>query len=152
DLRRKHFSRFIVLREGLQQLLIAEELFEHLRRNLDEVALGGESRDTCPLCLSAENRVHQMPELVEERHHVAVLKQAWSARIAAWEIADQGSLGHIAPSHAGDDGRCGEPLILALARMHIEMEPADMTALFVDIEHAHRRMPSGRIRPAKLDL
>ncbi len=39
----EHFAGLIVLREGLEELFVAEELFEHLRGDLDEVAFGGEA-------------------------------------------------------------------------------------------------------------
>ena len=74
--RGKRFAGLIVLGKGLEQLLVAEELFEHLRGHLDEVALGGEAGDARPLGLAAENGVHQVAELVEVGHHVGVLQQA----------------------------------------------------------------------------
>ena len=65
-----------MLREGLQQLLVAEEFFQHLRWNFDEVAFGGKSRKARPLRVSAENRMHQMAKFVEVRDHVGVLHQS----------------------------------------------------------------------------
>ena len=72
----QHFAGLIVLREGLQQLFVAEELFQHLRRHLDEVAFGGKAGEARPLGLAAEDGVHQVAELVEEGDHVGVLQQA----------------------------------------------------------------------------
>ena len=62
--------------ERLQQFLVAEKLLQHLRGDFDEVAFGGEAGDACPLGVAAEDGVHQVSELVEERDHVVVLEQA----------------------------------------------------------------------------
>ena len=49
-----------------------------------------------PLRLSAQNRVHQMPKFVEERHHIGVLHQSRIIRRhLAGKIADQRCLRHI---------------------------------------------------------
>ena len=78
----KRFAGLVVLCEGLQQLLVAEELFQHLRRDLDEVALGGKAGEPGPLGLAAEDGVHQVAELVEEGDHVGVLQQAGIVLVA----------------------------------------------------------------------
>jgi hypothetical protein len=68
-----------------------------------------------PLCLAAENGVHQVAELVEIGDHVVVLQQAGAVFVAAREVADERGFRQRAAANAGDDGRGGEPLVLALA-------------------------------------
>ena len=53
-----------------------EELLQHLRRHFDKIAFGRDAAHACPCLLATENRMHQMPELVEEGDDVAVLHQA----------------------------------------------------------------------------
>ncbi len=129
DLGRQHFAGLVVLREGLEQLFVAEELFEHLRRHFDEVALGCKAGKTCPLRAPAENGMHQVAELVEVRDDVGVLQQAGIAFFATREVADERCLGQIAATHAGDDRRGGKPLVFAFARMHVEIEAANEFAV-----------------------
>ena len=51
-----------------------------------------------PLRVAAQDGVHQMAELVEERNHVVVLQQPGvSPPSAAGKIADQRSLGQVRP-------------------------------------------------------
>ncbi len=87
--------------------------------------------------------MHQVAELVEEGDHVAVLQQAGVACLAAGEVADQRGLGQGAPADAGDDGRGGEPLVLALAGVHVEVEAAHVSAAVEDLEDRNRRVPAG---------
>ena len=132
DFGRERLSGLIVLREGLQQLFIAEEFFEHLRWNFDEVAFGGEAGKACPLRVAAEDGVHEVAELVEERDDVGVLQEAGIAAIAsgvrggwAGKVADERGFRQVAAAHAGDDRGGGEPFVFALARVHVEIETAD---------------------------
>src|SRR3974390_420097 len=111
--------------EGLQQLFVAEEFFKHLRRNFDEVAFGGKAGKSRPVGVTAKDGVHQVTEFVEEGDDVAVLKQAWVSRVASWEVTDQRRFRQVAATHAGDNGGSGEPLVLAFARMHVEIKTAD---------------------------
>ena len=141
-----------MLCEGLEQLLVAEELFQHLRRHLDEVALRRKAGEPRPLRVPAENGVHQVAELVKVSHDIGVLQQARIALVAPGEVADQRGLGQVAPAHAGNDRRGGEPLVLALARMHIEIETADDLAAFEHVEDRNRRIPGRRRRTPELDL
>src|SRR5579863_9192589 len=67
-------SGLVMLRECLEQLFVPEELLEHLRGHFDEIAFGGESGKAGPSGATAENRVHQMAEFMEERDHVGVLQ------------------------------------------------------------------------------
>ena len=143
--RGKDFAGLVVPREGLQQLFVAEELFEHLRGHLDEVALGGKAGEAGPLGVAAEDGVHQVAELVEESDDVGVLQQAGVAGVAAGEVADQRGLRQRAATDAGDDGRGGEPLVLAFARVHVEIEAADELAAVEDLEDRDGGVP-GRVR------
>ena len=89
----QHFAGLVVLGEGLQQLFVAEEFFEHLRGNFDEVAFGGKAGEARPLRLAAENGVHQVAEFVEEGDDVGVLQQARIVAVAIREVADERGLG-----------------------------------------------------------
>ena len=109
-------------------------------------------RNARPLRLAAEDGVHQVAELVKEGDHVGVLQQAGVAVVSAGEVADERGLGQSAAAHAGDDGRGGEPLVLALAGVHVEIEAADRLAAVEDIEDRNGGVPAGRGRAAELDL
>ena len=82
DVGGERLAGLVVPGEGLEQLLVAEKLLQHLRRDLDEVAFGGEAGDARPLGVAAEDGVHQVAELVEEGDHVVVLEQAGIGGIA----------------------------------------------------------------------
>src|SRR5580704_4149810 len=116
---------FVVPGNGLQQFLVAEEFFEHLRWDFDEVAFGGESGEAGPLSVTAENGVHQVAELVKERDHVVVLEKARLTRIPSREIADEGGFRQVAAAYSRDHGRSRKPLVFAFAGVHVEIEPAD---------------------------
>jgi hypothetical protein len=106
-----------------------ENLLQHLRGGLDEIALDAEASLTGPLALAAEDVVHEVAELVEEGDDFVVLHEAGVASRATGEVTDQHSLGNLTASDAGNDGRGGEPLVLALARMHVEIDAAKELAL-----------------------
>ena len=152
DFRGEDFAGLIVPGEGLQQLFVAEELFKHLRGHFDEVAFGGEAGEAGPLGLAAEDGVHQVAELVEEGDDVGVLQQAGIVGIACGEVADERGFRHGAAADAGDDGRGGEPFVLALARMHVEIEAADGPAAVEDLEDGDGRVPGGRAGRTELDF
>ena len=144
----KRLAGLIVLCEGLEQLLVAEELFQHLRGHLDEIALGGKAGEAGPLGLAAEDGVHQVAELVEEGDDVAVLQQAGSSGRSPppGKLQIRAASGRARAAHAGDDGRGGEPLVLALAGMHVEIEASDVPASVEDLEDRNSRVPCGRCR------
>src|ERR1700689_1324020 len=133
-----------MLGEGLQKLFIAEEFFEHLRRNFDEIAFSGEAREPCPLRLAAENGVHEMAELVEKRNDVRVLEQTRIVFIAGGKVADERSLGHRAAARSGDYGSGGEPLVLAMARQDVEIEGAGHGPVVEDFLDGDGRVPRRR--------
>src|SRR5881392_4337164 len=79
--------------EGDQHAVIMEELFQHLRGRLDEIALHQEAALADERVLAADEVMHEMAELVQEHHHVAVLHQARVTGRAAREVAHQYALG-----------------------------------------------------------
>ena len=98
--------------------------------------------------MAAKNRVHQVSEFVEERDHIAVLKKARIAAIAsgvrggwAGKVADERRFRQVAAAHAGDDRGGRKPLVLALARVHVEIKPADDLPRFVDLIDRYGRVP-----------
>ena len=90
-----------MLGEGLEHPRIPAPLLEHLRRRLDEIPLGRDARDGLPLLVSAEHRVEQVSELVEEGTDVAEFHEAGIARRcealdkAIQEGASSGRLMHL---------------------------------------------------------
>ena len=106
-----------------------EHFLEHLRGRLDEVAFDIEAALAGPSALAAEDVMHQVAELVEEGDHLAVLHEAGIAGRAAGEVAHQHAFRKLAAADAGNDGRAGEPLVLALAGMHVEIDAAEQFAL-----------------------
>ena len=109
----EHLAGLVVLGEGLEQLLVAEELFQHLRRHLDEVALGGKAGDARPLRLAAQDGVHQVAELVEEGDHVGVLQQAG--------IALPSPPGKLQMSAASGRARPRTPVTTGAAENHLSL-------------------------------
>jgi hypothetical protein len=102
-----------------------EELLEH-RGRLGEVALDVEGALAAEAVLPADDVMHEVAELVQEHHHVAVLHEARVPGRAAGEVAYQGAVGELPPVHAEVQGRGGEPLVLALARVHVEVDGAEL--------------------------
>ena len=79
--------------------------------------------------VSAQDGVHQVAELVEKGDHVGVLQQPGSpGPRSAGEIADERGFRQSAAAYAGDHRRGGEPLVLAFAGVHVEIEPAHSLA------------------------
>ena len=89
-----------------------EELLEHLRGRFDEVALDVEAAGAGEAVLAADHMVHQVAELVQEDHDVAVLHQARVAGYAAGEVADQRALGQL-PARA--------PVVIELVENHLSL-------------------------------
>ena len=102
-----------------QHVGVPRPLLEHLARRLDEVPLGGDAGEPHPLLAAAEDVVDQVAELVEQGDDVVVLHQ--SAR----EVADEHALGQLAVGDAPDQVELGGVLELALARVQVEVDPAD---------------------------
>ena len=110
-------------REAAQHLGVPRPLLEHLARRLDEVPLGRDAGEAGPLAVAAEHVVHQVPELVEQRHHVVVLHQP------AREVADQRALGQLPAGDAVGERELRGVLVLALARVQVEVDPAEALAV-----------------------
>ncbi len=115
----------VVLREGAENVGALEELLEHLRRDLDEVAFGGDAALAGPALLAAEDLVHEMAELVEVGDDVGVLQQGGVFVGGLREVADERCFGELLAAHAANKRALGEPLALALARVHVEVDSAD---------------------------
>ena len=110
-----------------------EELLEHLRGRLDEVALDTEGAGAGEGDLAADHMMHEVAELVQEDHDIAVLHQTRVARGAAREVAHQHALGKLAAVNAGGERLGGEPFVLALARMHVEVDAPEPGVALVDV-------------------
>ena len=119
------FACLVVLCEGAEEVGVLEELFEHLRGDFDEVAFGGDAALAGPALAAAEDLVHQMAELVEVGDDVGVLHQRGVARGGLGKVADQRCFGDLAADDSADQGTLGEPLALALAGVHVEVDLAD---------------------------
>src|SRR5205823_4735291 len=112
---------------------------EHLRGRLDEVPFGAHAGDPRPPGAAAEQVVQEVPELVEERHHLAVLEQrAW-----AREIANQGGLGKPLSRLPRLQGELRGVLVFAVARMEVEVEAPDHLAVLDDVIAGDVRVPDG---------
>src|SRR3981081_4798375 len=101
-----------------------EDLSQHLRGRLDEIALHQEAALADERVLAADDVMHEMTELVQEYHHVAVLHEAGVAGRAAREVAHQHTFGELAAVDAEGERLGGEPLVLAFARMHVPVDGA----------------------------
>ena len=144
------FSGLVVAAKGLENGRVVEHLLEHLRGRLDEVAFDIESALLGPLALAAQDVMHEVAELMEEDDDFAVLHQAGIAGLSAGEVADQHAFGKLVAADAGNDGPGGEPLVLAFARMHVEVDAAEELALaalggVVDVEGVDRGVPDDRV-------
>src|SRR5579864_5104063 len=90
--------------------------------------------------------MHEVAEFVEEDDDLAVLHQAGIARLSAREGADEHPFRKLFACDAWNHGRGGEPLVLAIARMHVEIDSPKEFALVAlggveDIEGFNRRVP-----------
>ena len=73
--------------------------------------------------------MHEMAEFVEERHDLAVLHQSGVPCLSTGEVTHQHSLWKLPAADARNHGRTGEPFVLAIARVHIEIDAAQRLAL-----------------------
>jgi hypothetical protein len=108
--------------------VIVKDLFQHLRGRLHEVTLDIKAASARPLILATEDVVHQMAELMQEDRYLGVLHQAGVARSAAGKVAHQRALGKLPPGDSRHQRRAREPLILARARVHVEIDPRAIRA------------------------
>ena len=125
--------------ERAQHVGVPGPLLEQLRGSLDEVPLGCHTREPGPLVTPCEQVVDQMPELVEERHDVGVLHQPAS------EVAHQHALGQLPIADTRDEVELRGVLVLALAGVQVEIDPAQRRPFELDVidgnvlvpRHAH---------------
>ncbi len=94
--------------------------------------------------------MHQVAKLVEEDDDLAVLHQSRIAGLAAGEVAHQHSLRKLPATNAGNDGSAGKPFVLAVARVHVEIDAAEQLALVAlsgieDIEGVDGGIPNDGI-------
>ena len=115
----------VVAGEGADQLGVFEELFEHLGGDFDEVAFGGDAGLAGPALAAAEDLVHEVAELVEAGDDVRVLHEAGVAGCGLREVADERGFGELLVEDAADEGALAEPLALAFAGVHVEVDAAD---------------------------
>src|ERR1017187_8128307 len=141
-----------MLCEGLQKFFIAEKFFKHLRGHLDEIALSRKSREPRPLCMTPDDCMHQVAKLVKESNDVGVLQQPGIAAAATRKVANERSFRQRAPANSGNNRRCGKPLVLAVARMHVEIEAAHVLVGIKYVEHRNRLVPGLCGRGPKLHL
>ncbi len=118
-----------------------EELFQHLRGHFNKVTFGGDAAYARPGLPATEDGMHQVPKLVEEGDHIAVLHQARIIGFAAGEVADQRCLGKLTALDSRDQRRRAEPLVFAFAGMHVQVETATELSAVVDIPGAYLGMP-----------
>src|ERR1700738_2262466 len=102
-----------------------EELLPPLRGRLQKTALTKEAALADERVLAADDVMHEMTELVQEHHHVAVLHEAGVAGRAAREVAHQHPLGQLSAVDTERERLGGEPLVLAFARMHVHVDAAE---------------------------
>jgi hypothetical protein len=110
---------------------------------------------------SCEEVVDQMTELVEERHNVGVPHQP------APEVAHQSALWQLSVADSRDQVELRRVLVLALAGVQVEVDPAQRTPLEVDVvdsdifvprrgilhaDIAHPEQPSGDVQQSLSDL
>src|ERR1035441_662638 len=93
--------------------------------------------------MTAEDGVHEVAKFMKIGHHVVVLHEPWVARLAARKVADQCCLRQVASAYARHHGRGGEPLVLAFARVHVEVEAAHQLAALEDLKDSYGRVPRG---------
>ena len=146
QLHRNRVTRLVMLGEGLEHLRIPHPLLEHLGRGLDEIAFRRRARHRLPLPLTAEDRVEQVPELVEEGLDVGVLHQSRIPRLPAREIADERVLRKLEPPGTLADRELCGVVEFSRPRMEIEVEPAEEPRAFVHLVRFDRRIPDGRVR------
>src|SRR5208337_2546671 len=82
-----------------------------------------------------------MAKFVEEGGDVAVFHQAGIARLAAGEIADERDFGKLLAVFAIENGIGAEPLILAGAGMHVEINAAELVLAVENVERGDGGIP-----------
>src|ERR1700741_1875298 len=89
--------------------------------------------------------MHQVAEIMEEGDDIAILHQPRFTRFATREVTDQGCFRELTAGNTGNQRRRAKPLVFALARVHVQVEPADLPAAVVNLPCSHRGVPSRSI-------
>src|SRR5215472_8117816 len=121
--------------------VVTEELLEHLRGRFDEIPLDVEGGLAGVGVLPADDVMHEVAELMQEDDDVAVLHESRIPRRATREVAYQRPLGQLPPVYARGEGLRREPLVLALARMHVQVDAPEAYVALVDVVARHGGMP-----------
>ncbi len=98
-------------------------LLEHLARRLDEVPLGRDAGEAHPLGAAGEDVVHEVAELVEERHDLVVLHAGPRLKLQTSTPSAQ-----LRAGDAADEVELRRVLVLAVARVQVEVDAADALA------------------------
>src|SRR5438128_2315989 len=118
-------------REEIERFLLPRPLLEHLRRRLDEVTRDARAREGRELRL-AEQVMDDVTELVEEGDRVLVAHErgrgAARLRKVALDGADRYQPRTVRHLHGVADAEHGGVLVLAVARVEIEVEAAEHLA------------------------
>ncbi len=115
----------VVAGEGADEFGVFEELFEHLGGDFDEVAFSGDAGLAGPALAAAEDLVHEVAELMEASDDVGVLQEAGVGGGGLREVANERGFGELMVEDAADEGALAEPLALAFAGVHVEVDAAD---------------------------
>ena len=145
--RRDRLAGLDVARETPQDRGVPAPFLQHLRRRLHEVPFGPHAGDPLPAGVAAEQMVQQVSELVEERHHFAMVEQRGLAR-GAGEIADQRRLGKRPLAHARGKRKLRRVLVLPLAREQVEVKATDRGPALHNFPGGDVVVPDGSIRQA----
>ena len=115
----------IIRREAVQHPLVPRPVLQHLRRGLHEVARHARAREA-RVFRPGQNRVHAMPELVENRHHLVMRQQRRLVRLRRREVADQRAhralVQAVRTQLALGDAKLREVIVFALTRKHVQIE------------------------------
>ena len=141
QVRRNRLAGFVIAGKRGQHLRTVHPLLEHLRRSFDEVPFHGDAADAGPLLLAAQDPVHQMAELVEERHHIAELHQPGISCGRGRKIAHQDRFRDLLAANSIENRRHLSVAKFSWTRMHIQIETADHLAVVDRIPGFDRRIP-----------
>src|SRR6185312_6491288 len=113
--------------------------------HFDKVAFRGDAADAGPVLVASEQRVHQVAELVEEGDDVGVFHEAGVTGFATRKVAYQRCFGNAAAvgvfEDSGNKRVRGKPLVLAFARVHVQVEAAYLRIAIINIVGGNVRVP-----------
>src|SRR5206468_6002033 len=105
-----------------------------------------DARDRLPPLVSAEDRMKQVPELVEEGHHVTVLHEPRISLLPTGEVAHERRLGNLDALDAVSNAEVRGMVVLSGPRMEVQIEAADHGSLFPHLVGFDARVPDVRVR------